>query len=92
MGKPVPSDPEGIEHQNQFWWSLREVEKPHTCQMPLDSKPTWPLFVTGEDGRTRQESVESFCYCPLPISGYVRWGFERRADRDRFAALYGATV
>jgi hypothetical protein len=92
VGRPVASDPAGIEEQNTVWWSLRELEKPHTCTVPLDAVCPWPLKVAGENGRQHDEKVGGFCHCPLPVSGYERWGFEVRAERDRFAALYGASL
>jgi hypothetical protein len=74
------------------WWDIQREAKPFQAKLKSGTAGEWPLSKTGENGRPVLESVGPYCHVEFESEQIEIWGFERRADRDRFVGLYGGTL
>lgn len=82
------SNPSAEVHYRR-WWDIHKEFKPFQAKLPMGAAGQWPLKVTTEEGKVRDEPVAGFCHVEFVSEQIEMWGFEKRAERDRFVALYG---
>jgi hypothetical protein len=70
-----------VENNNGLWW------KKHTEDGSYAHRTQTPLNVQGDDFPLGSGNrYGPFIYCPLPVSGYTQWGFQRKEGLDQFLA------
>lgn len=78
-----------MERNYRRWWDIHGPARPFHAKLPVDAPVVWPLSSTGENGRPVLENVGPYCSVEFESEQIKMWGFERRADRERFVGLYG---
>lgn len=81
------SNPAAEAHYRR-WWDIHKEFKPFQAKLPMGAAGQWPLKVS-VDGKVRDENVAGFCHVEFVSEQIEWWGFEKRAERDRFVGLYG---
>jgi hypothetical protein len=78
-----------LERSYRRWWDIHGPARPFHAKLPTGAAGVWPLKLTSPTGRPVDERVGPFCHVEFESEAVEMWGFEVRADRDRFVGRYG---